>query len=76
MKKHTKKEIKKYDFELEMQMNKPTTILWSVIKELKDIQEFYLSNLFDYIRYKKKANKHLIHQIDRLTTLLNALEKE
>lgn len=75
MKKHTKKEIKKYDFELEMQMNKPTTILWSVIEELKDIQEFYISNFFNYMRYKKKANKHLIHQIIRLENVLNALEK-
>lgn len=75
MKKHTKKEIKKNDFMCECMMNEPTIILWSIIEELKDIQEFYISNFFNYMRYKKKANKHLIHQIIRLENVLNALEK-
>lgn len=76
MKKPTKKEIKINNLELEMFMNEPLTILWSIIEELKDIHEFYLSNLFNQLKYNKKAKLHLIHQIERLEYILQYLDKQ
>lgn len=71
----TQKEIKRLNFEIEQALNTPEIIIWSVIEELRDIQEFYISNIWDYLRYKNKANEHLLHQIDRLNNLLTAMER-
>lgn len=70
----SKKVIKRRELELECFLNKPSTILWSVIEELRDIHEWYLPNLFTFIKYGKKARKHLARQIDRLEIILKALE--
>ena len=76
MKRITKKEIKIKNLELEMFMNEPLTILWSIIEELRDVHEFYLSNLYNQLRYNKKAKFHLCHQIERLEYLLQYLNKQ
>jgi hypothetical protein len=72
--KRTKKEIRKFDLNLELHLDSPEMVIWSVIEELKDIQEFYYSNIFDFLRFRKKAEKHLLHQIERLIKVQKEIE--
>jgi hypothetical protein len=66
---------KKNDFDVEKMLKEPENVVWSVIEELKDIHNFYLSNIFKFLINKKKAREHLLHQIDRLEEVLAKIEK-
>lgn len=79
MKRFTKKDIRLNNFKIEMFLNEPKIILWSVIEELKDIYNSCLSNSLECLLNlwnRKKIQEHFIHQIDRLENLLNSIEQE